>query len=42
MSCGLGPLWQRRWPAFHQEWGLFTAHRGGRPWIGKRVETGER
>jgi len=27
-------LWEQRWHPFREEWVLYTAHRGGRPWIG--------
>jgi len=27
-------VWQQRWHPLREEWVLFTAHRGGRPWIG--------
>jgi len=29
------PAWEQRWHPFREEWVLFTAHRGGRPWIGE-------
>ena len=41
MSSGSGPLWEQRWHPLREEWVLFTAHRGGRPWIGELVETGD-
>jgi len=28
------PLWEQRWHPLREEWVLYTAHRGGRPWIG--------
>ena len=28
------PIWEQRWHPLREEWVLFTAHRGGRPWIG--------
>jgi UDPglucose--hexose-1-phosphate uridylyltransferase len=28
------PIWEQRWHPLRQKWVLFTAHRGGRPWIG--------
>lgn len=28
------PVWEQRWHPLREEWVLFTAHRGGRPWIG--------
>jgi len=27
-------LWEQRWHPLREEWVLYTAHRGGRPWIG--------
>jgi len=33
--------WELRWHPFRGEWVLFTAHRGGRPWIGEVVEDEE-
>ena len=27
--------WEQRWHPFREEWVLFTAHRGGRPWRGE-------
>ena len=36
------PTWEQRWHPLREEWVLFTAHRGGRPWLGERkiaVET---
>lgn len=27
-------VWEQRWHPLREEWVLFTAHRGGRPWIG--------
>ncbi len=33
---GEAPLWALRWHPFREEWVLFTAHRGGRPWLGER------
>ncbi|MGF1449194.1 MAG: galactose-1-phosphate uridylyltransferase [Opitutales bacterium] len=41
--AGKAPLWALRWHPFREEWVLFTAHRGGRPWLGERkaVNTGE-
>lgn len=27
-------LWEQRWHPLRREWVLYTAHRGGRPWIG--------
>jgi UDPglucose--hexose-1-phosphate uridylyltransferase len=30
----LKPIWEQRWHPLREEWVLFTAHRGGRPWIG--------
>jgi UDPglucose--hexose-1-phosphate uridylyltransferase len=34
--------WEQRWHPLREEWVLFTAHRGGRPWNGelKRPDTG--
>lgn len=34
-----GP-WEQRWHPFREEWVLFTAHRGSRPWVGetRRIE----
>lgn len=29
------PTWEQRWHPLREEWVLFTAHRGGRPWIGE-------
>jgi UDPglucose--hexose-1-phosphate uridylyltransferase len=29
------PVWEQRWHPLREEWVLFTAHRGGRPWIGE-------
>ena len=29
--------WELRWHPFRAEWVLFTAHRGGRPWVGETV-----
>jgi UDPglucose--hexose-1-phosphate uridylyltransferase len=34
MSKDLHPVWEQRWHPLREEWVLFTAHRGGRPWIG--------
>jgi len=34
MSDKAYPVWEQRWHPFREEWVLFTAHRGGRPWIG--------
>jgi UDPglucose--hexose-1-phosphate uridylyltransferase len=28
-------VWEQRWHPLREEWILFTAHRGGRPWIGE-------
>lgn len=28
------PVWEQRWHPLREEWVLYTAHRGGRPWIG--------
>ena len=28
------PVWEQRWHPLREEWVLFTAHRGGRPWVG--------
>lgn len=33
--------WELRWHPFRAEWVLFTAHRGGRPWIGHTVGDSE-
>ncbi|RYG64538.1 galactose-1-phosphate uridylyltransferase, partial [bacterium] len=30
------PVWEQRWHPLRREWVLYTAHRGGRPWIGDR------
>jgi UDPglucose--hexose-1-phosphate uridylyltransferase len=27
-------VWEQRWHPLREEWVLFTAHRGGRPWVG--------
>jgi UDPglucose--hexose-1-phosphate uridylyltransferase len=27
--------WEQRWHPLREEWVLFTAHRGGRPWLGE-------
>lgn len=29
------PVWEQRWHPLREEWILYTAHRGGRPWIGE-------
>lgn len=29
------PTWEQRWHPLREEWVLFTAHRGGRPWLGE-------
>jgi UDPglucose--hexose-1-phosphate uridylyltransferase len=34
MSNDPHPVWEQRWHPLRQEWVLFTAHRGGRPWVG--------
>jgi UDPglucose--hexose-1-phosphate uridylyltransferase len=34
MSQDLPPVWEQRWHPLRGEWVLFTAHRGGRPWVG--------
>jgi UDPglucose--hexose-1-phosphate uridylyltransferase len=34
MSSDLPPVWEQRWHPLREEWVLFTAHRGGRPWVG--------
>jgi UDPglucose--hexose-1-phosphate uridylyltransferase len=31
------PVWEQRWHPFREEWVLFAAHRGERPWIGEIV-----
>ena len=33
--------WELRHHPFRDEWVLFTAHRGARPWIGETVEDDE-
>jgi UDPglucose--hexose-1-phosphate uridylyltransferase len=33
--------WELRWHPFRDEWVLFTAHRGARPWIGEKVNDDE-
>ena len=30
----MSELWEQRWHPLREEWVLYTAHRGGRPWIG--------
>jgi UDPglucose--hexose-1-phosphate uridylyltransferase len=35
MSSPTEPIWEQRWHPLREEWVLFTAHRGGRPWIGE-------
>ncbi len=34
MSADAKVVWEQRWHPLREEWVLFTAHRGGRPWIG--------
>ncbi|KXU34717.1 hypothetical protein AXK11_07690 [Cephaloticoccus primus] len=34
MAPPASPLWEQRWHPLREEWVLYTAHRGGRPWIG--------
>ncbi len=34
MSNDPHTVWEQRWHPLREEWVLFTAHRGGRPWIG--------
>jgi UDPglucose--hexose-1-phosphate uridylyltransferase len=34
MSSDPHPVWEQRWHPLREEWVLFTAHRGGRPWVG--------
>lgn len=34
----MNPVWQQRWHPLRGEWVLFTAHRGGRPWIGQTFD----
>lgn len=29
------PVWEQRWHPLREEWVLYTAHRGGRPWVGE-------
>jgi UDPglucose--hexose-1-phosphate uridylyltransferase len=33
--------WEQRWHPLRREWVLYTAHRGGRPWIGDRHEVAQ-
>ncbi len=35
------PVWEQRWHPLREEWVLYTAHRGGRPWIGETHQTAE-
>ena len=35
MASQTDPTWEQRWHPLREEWVLFTAHRGGRPWIGE-------
>jgi UDPglucose--hexose-1-phosphate uridylyltransferase len=34
MSPATFVVWEQRWHPLREEWVLFTAHRGGRPWVG--------
>ncbi len=35
------PVWEQRWHPLREEWVLYTAHRGGRPWIGDTHKAAE-
>lgn len=36
-ASAVAPVWEQRWHPLREEWVLFTAHRGGRPWVGETV-----
>ena len=41
MAANERVVWEQRWHPLREEWVLYTAHRGGRPWLGETKKASE-